>query len=144
MEILTSDLEIERNFFFARFLVSKSAWLRSPPAASAKYTRYPLGLGNLRAPPFPVFGRNAGRIGRASHRACRRRIAWLRSRPAASTTYSRRPIGSRKHPHFCFCDRRALLRGRIAFVKNGNVVFGKLEQQIKIDQLFWRFSAIWA
>ena len=42
---------------------SESPWLCSWPAASAKYTRYPLGLGNMRTPafaPLSVFGRNAG------------------------------------------------------------------------------------
>ena len=50
-------------------VVSESARLRSRPAASPKYTRYPLGLESLRPFVFAtpsVFGRNAGRIGCAT------------------------------------------------------------------------------
>ena len=52
---------------------SKSVWLRSWPAASAEYTRYLSGLEDLRPFAFGtplLFGRNAGRIGRAAHRTC--------------------------------------------------------------------------
>ena len=56
-------------------VVSESAWLRSPPAASAdsEYTRYPSGLEDLRASAFetlPLFDRNAGRIRHAAHCTC--------------------------------------------------------------------------
>ena len=61
---------------FRRWPVA-SQLLRSQPAASAKYTRYPLGLGNMRAPafaPLPVFGRNTGRVRRAARCSCCRQI----------------------------------------------------------------------
>ena len=98
-----SPCEQARLGAFAPTFAGEFGWLRSRPAASVKYTRYPSGQGNLRAlasEPPSLCDRNAAQIRRTSHPTCHQRIRRLRSRPAASAKYTRVPIGPGRPPNF--------------------------------------------
>ena len=92
----------------------KFGWLHSQPSASAKDTRYPPGLENLRTAAFEASSLSAEMPGGSAVRlATLARVAgesgWLRSRPAASAKHVyQAPIGSKDHPHFGLCSGRAL------------------------------------